>query len=85
MPTVPEYEDLLWERLASFPVATRAALLRILVLPDSDREASIWELHGYPETRALANLLIDIEKDRATRALVIGILRELIHRQVDSP
>jgi hypothetical protein len=29
-----------------------------------------------PKTRAFAELLIDLEEDRAARALVVGMLRE---------
>jgi hypothetical protein len=76
MPTLPEYEGLLMERLDAFPPAARAELLHVLVLPDIERSARIGELHRNPKTRALAELLIDLEEDRAARALVVGMLRE---------
>jgi hypothetical protein len=33
-------------------------------------------LGGHPKTRSLAELLIDAEEDRPTRALLVGMLRE---------
>lgn len=76
MPTLPEYEGLLRERLDAFGPAPRAELLRVLMLPDFERAARIGEFHSNPNTRALAELLIDLEEDRAARALVVGMLRE---------
>jgi len=34
------------------------------------------EFWGYPESRAFAELLIDLEEDRVLRAVLIGMLRE---------
>jgi hypothetical protein len=44
MPTIPEMERVLRERLESFPPAARAALLHVLMQPDFDRAAPIGEL-----------------------------------------
>jgi hypothetical protein len=35
---------------------------------------------GYPESRAFAELLIDLEEDRMLRAVLVGMLREADHR-----
>jgi hypothetical protein len=32
---------------------------------------------GYPESRAFAKLLIDLEEDKAARAAVFGLLAEI--------
>jgi hypothetical protein len=76
MRTLPEYERLLQECLNAFGWAARAELLRVLILPDIERAARIGEFHRNPKTRVLAELLIDLEEDRAARALVVGMLRQ---------
>jgi hypothetical protein len=77
--TLPELERLLHERLDAFPLAARGELLHLLLLPDFDRAARIGEFYSNPRTRAFADLLIDLEEDRAARAMVIGMLRERRH------
>ncbi len=76
MRTMPEYERLLQECLNAFGPAPRAELLRVLMLPEIERAARIGEFHSNPKTRAVAELLIDLEEERAARALVVGMLRE---------
>jgi hypothetical protein len=46
------------------------------MLSDFQRAARIGEFHSSPKTRVLAELLIDLEQDRAARALVVGMLRK---------
>jgi hypothetical protein len=60
--------------------AARAELLHVLRRPDFDRPESIGEFWGHPETRTFGELLIDLEEDRAARAVVFGLLREMERR-----
>jgi hypothetical protein len=53
------------------------AVLHVLMLPDSDRADRIGEFWGYPATREFGELLIDLEEDKAARAVVFGLLREM--------
>jgi hypothetical protein len=46
------------------------------MLPDFDRAARIGEFWASPATRSFGELLIDLEEDRLTRAVVIGMLRD---------
>ena len=62
-----------WDAL---PFAARAGLLHLLMLPDVERAGRIGEFWSYPESRAVAELLIDCEEDRVLRAVLVGILRE---------
>jgi hypothetical protein len=59
------------------PPAARAELLHVLRLPDLDRVERIGEFWGSPETRTFAELLIDLEEDKAARAVVFGLLAEM--------
>jgi hypothetical protein len=75
-----ELERRLRERLDALGPAPRAELLHVLMLPDFERADRIGEFWGYPESRALAELLIDCEEDRVLRAVLVGMLRELTDR-----
>lgn len=79
MPTLPEYEWMLRERLDALPPAARAELLHVLMLPDFERAGMIGDVWSYPKTRSLAELAIDAEEDRMLRALLVGMLRERQH------
>jgi hypothetical protein len=57
--------------------APRAELLHVLMLPDFERADRIGEFWGHPETRTFGELLIDLEEDKAARAVVFGLLREM--------
>jgi hypothetical protein len=59
------------------PPASRAELPHVLRLPDFDRADRIGEFWGYPESRGFGELLIDLEEDKAARAVVFGLLREM--------
>ena len=74
-----DLERRLRKRLDAFGPARRAPLLHVLTLPDSDRAAQIGELYEHPETRTLAELLIDCEEDRILRAVRVGMLPEDEH------
>ncbi len=79
LPTVPrdELERRLRERLDALGPAPRAELLHVLMLPDFERVDRIGEFWGNPETRTFGELLIDLEEDKAARAVVFGLLREM--------
>jgi hypothetical protein len=46
------------------------------MLPDFDRADRIGEFWASPETRTFGELLIDLEEDKAARAVIVGLLRE---------
>jgi len=73
-PDVLERE--LRERLDALGPAPRAELLHVLMLPDLDRADAI-TFWGNPETRTFGELLIDLEEDKAARAVVFGLLAEM--------
>jgi hypothetical protein len=72
-----EMEAGLKARLEALPPAARAELIHVLRLPDFDRADAIGTFWGNPETRTFGELLIDLEEDRAARAVVFGLLREM--------
>jgi hypothetical protein len=57
--------------------ATRAQMLHVLLLPDFDRADAIGTFWGHPETGTFGELLIDLEEDKAARAVVFGLLAEM--------
>jgi hypothetical protein len=65
------------ERLKALSPAARAELLHVLRLPDFDRANRTGEFWGHPETRSFGELLIDLEEDRAARAVVFGLMAEM--------
>jgi hypothetical protein len=76
--TFDEMEAALRARLEALPPAARAELIHVLRLPDFDRADAIGTFWGYPETRTFGELLIDLEEDKAARAVLVGMLREAI-------
>jgi hypothetical protein len=72
-----ELERELRQRLDALGPARRAELLHVLLLPDFDRADRIGEFWGKPENRGFGELLIDLEEDKATRAVVFGLLAEM--------
>jgi len=75
--TFDKMEAGLKARLEALPLAARAELLHILRLPDFDRVDRIGTFWGHPETRTFGELLIDVEEDKAARAVGVGMLREM--------
>jgi hypothetical protein len=72
-----ELECRLRQRLDALGPAPRADLLHVLMLPDFNRADRIGEFWRHPETRTLGELLIDLEEDKAARAVVFGLLAEM--------
>jgi hypothetical protein len=75
--TFDEKEQALRKRLEALPPAARAELRHVLRLPDFERADRIGEFWGHPETRTFGELLIDLEEDKAARAVVFGSLAEM--------
>jgi hypothetical protein len=75
--TFDEMEAALRARLEALPPAARAELIHVLRLPDLDRVERIGEFWGHPETRTFGELLIDLEEDKAARAVVFGLLAKM--------
>jgi hypothetical protein len=65
------------ERLDAIGPASRTELIHVLRLPDFDRADAIGTFWGHPETRTFGELLIDLEEDKAARAVVFGLLAEM--------
>jgi hypothetical protein len=72
-----EIEAGLKARLGALPPAARAELRHVLRLPDFERADRIGEFWGHPKTRTFGELLIDLEEDKAARAVVFGLLAEM--------
>ena len=56
--------------------APRAELLHVLVLPDFERADRIGEFWSHSESRTFAELLIDLEEDKAARGGRVRVARE---------
>jgi hypothetical protein len=78
--TFEEMEQALRQRLEALPPAARAELLHVLRLPDFERADAIGTFWGNPETRTFGELLIDLEEDKAARAVVFGLLKEMARK-----
>jgi hypothetical protein len=78
--TFDEMEAALKARLEALPPAARAELIHVHRLPDFDRADRIGEFWASPATRTFGELLIDLEEDKAARAVVFGLLREMERR-----
>ena len=64
--------------MGGLPEGVRRELLRVLFSTSQDRARTISRLFAYPESRAFAELLIDVEGDQDLRARVeIALLRSL--------
>jgi hypothetical protein len=72
-----ELERRLRQRLDALGPAPRAELLRVLMLPDFERADRIGEFWRCPKTREFGELLVELEEDKAARAVVFGLLREM--------
>jgi hypothetical protein len=70
-------ERQLRSRLDALGLAPRAELLHVLMLPDLERADAIGQFWGHPETRTFGELLIDLEEDKAGRAVIFGLLAEM--------
>jgi hypothetical protein len=79
--TCDEMEAALRQRLEALPPAARTELIHVLRLPDFDRVERIGEFWEHPETRTFGELLIDLEEDRAARAVIWGVLRKMERRE----
>jgi hypothetical protein len=74
---LPEIERRLRELVAAVPAFARAEMLRVLTIRnDAERALEIGDLYRRGIAPATAELLIDCEEDPATRAVVVGMLRE---------
>jgi hypothetical protein len=74
-----EMEIALRQRLEALPPAARAELLHVLRLPNFDRADRIAEFWASPETRTFGELLIELEEDKAARAVVFDLLDRIAH------
>lgn len=74
-PRVDELAAYLEAAASAMPSRGRAALLRILDLPDSERAALIGELYQHPQWRPLAGHLIDLEQAGVWRKLLMADMR----------
>jgi hypothetical protein len=77
MPTLRELEETLRERLDALGPAPRPELRHVLIVRYLERAERIGEFWSYPESRTFAELLIDLEEDKAARAVVFGLLAEM--------
>lgn len=76
---LPEIEQRFREVVATIPPPARVEILRILTIrDDAQRAREIGRLCGSGITPATAELLIDAEEDPALRAVLVGMLRNII-------
>jgi hypothetical protein len=76
MPTLRELEETLRERLDALGPAPRPELRHVLIVRYLERAERIREFWSYP-TRAFGELLIDLEEDKAARAVTFGLPAEM--------
>jgi hypothetical protein len=69
-------EDKFLEAIELFEPAARRELLTLLTSSDVVWAELIGQLLERKEGHPLAELLMDLEEDRAARAVVVGLLRE---------
>jgi hypothetical protein len=69
-------EDKFLEAIELFELAARRELLTLLTSSDVVRAELIGQLWERKEGHPMAELLMDLEEDRAARAVVVGLLRE---------
>jgi hypothetical protein len=55
-------ERVLRDRMEALGPAPRAELLHVLMLPDFERADRIGEFWSYPQSRAFAELLIEVKR-----------------------
>jgi hypothetical protein len=72
-----EVENELRHRLLLFTPCQRRALLRLLLLPDSDRADVVAKIWASEQAAGLSELLMDLQDDRFARILVMGVLAEM--------
>ena len=77
MPTLRELEETLRERLDALGPAPRPELRHVLIVRYLERAERIGEFWSYPESRTFGELLIELEEDKAARAVVFGLLAEM--------
>jgi hypothetical protein len=67
-------------RYAALMYISKIELLHVLMLPDFERADPDRHVPGSPRRRTFGELLIDLEEDKAARAVLVGILREADHQ-----
>jgi hypothetical protein len=70
-------EETLRERLDALGPAPRPELRHVLIVRYLERAERIGEFWSYPKTRTFGELLIDLEEDKAARAVTFGLLAEM--------
>jgi hypothetical protein len=83
MAVLEELERRLEGQIRALPPAVKGEILRVFALDGPERAKWISELYAVPGTRALAEVLIDMESERPARALVLGMLLEDALRDED--
>jgi len=74
---LPSPHPRLHDALDQFAPGARADLLRALTSPSDVRAERIRQCFERPDTRDLAELLIDLEEDDFVRAAVVEALRRM--------